>query len=697
MAMFARRTAQPGHRTLARRFVSTHHWISEPRRVVGSPDDSDRPSTSGPVTHFKLAQIVEKAVDSQNPPYVSWVGCLFSQLLAVDRSAFVCNLLDELRMSRNSVSSEPTGSSWLPVLLILFVGSGFSALVYEIVWFQLLQLAIGSSAVSLGVLLSTFMGGMCLGSLLYSRVVPRRIHPLLAYAALELAIGALAVVLLFLLPQIGNLYTAIAGRGAGSVVIRAVLCALALLPPTVLMGATLPAIARWMETSPVGVSRLGFFYGANIAGAVAGCLLAGFYLLRIHDVSYATFVAATVNLIVALIGAGLSRLADYRPSYPEQASRQPFCAYRLLVYVVIGFSGMTALAAEVIWARILSLMLGATVYTFSIILAVFLVGLGIGSSLGSLTARGGFRPRIALGLCQLGLCAAIAWAAYCLTQSLPYWPIDVSLSSNPWVTFQMDLMRCVWSILPAAVLWGASFPLALAAAARPEQDPGSLVGRVYAANTVGAIAGSLLASLMLISWLGTRESQQGLIAIAAICGVLMLAPALWESARTRPVAAGSGLVLLLLAVVGSWQLLQSVKPVPAGLIGYGRYLPTYYELPEFLFSGEGMNASVAVSQMEDDSRNFHVSGKVVASSEAQDMRLQRMLGHLPALIHEEPRRALIVGCGAGVTSGSFVVHPHMERIVICEIEPLIPPYSRRVLCGRKLWRDAGRAAGNRAG
>jgi hypothetical protein len=130
------------------------------------------------------------------------------------------------------------------------------------------------------------------------------------------------------------------------------------------------------------------------------------------------------------------------------------------VYVVIGLSGLTALGAEVVWTRNLSLLLGGTVYTFSIILAVFLVGLGIGSGIGSVISRHSLRPRLALGVCQLLLMGAIAWAAYALADSLPYWPVNPSLSRNPWINFQLDLMRCVWAVLPGAILWGASFPLA---------------------------------------------------------------------------------------------------------------------------------------------------------------------------------------------------------------------------------------------
>ena len=179
----------------------------------------------------------------------------------------------------------------MPLLLVLFVGSGCAALIYEIVWFQLLELVIGSSAVSLAVLLGTFMGGMCLGSLAFARVVPASLHPLRVYAAMEFGIGLIAILVLYFLPSAGDLYSSIGGHGFTGIFFRALLCVAFLLPPTVLMGATLPCAARWIERTPYGVSWLGILYTGNLAGAVFGCLLAGFYLLRLYDMATATFVA----------------------------------------------------------------------------------------------------------------------------------------------------------------------------------------------------------------------------------------------------------------------------------------------------------------------------------------------------------------------------------------------------------------------
>jgi spermidine synthase len=586
-----------------------------------------------------------------------------------------------------------------PLLLLLFAGSGCAALIYEIVWFQLLQLVIGSSAVSLAVLLGTYMGGLCLGSIALPRIISPRRNPVCVYALLEAAIGLMGLIVPVVLPWVARFYVLNAGHGLAAILTRGVVSAICLLAPTVLMGATLPAISRWIKVTPQGVSHLGFLYGSNIAGAMLGCLFAGFYLLRVHDMMTATYVAAAINGIVALAGFGLATETDSPPQAQDSkpAITAPGSA---VVYAAIALSGFCALGAEVVWTRLLALLLGPTVYAFSVILAVFLAGLAIGSSLGSVVARRIHRPGLALGGCQLLLMPAIAWTAFMLARSLPYWPVNPSLSRSPWFNFQLDLVRCFWAILPATVLWGASFPLALAASAAPGQDPGKMTARIYAANTIGAIFGALGTGLLLIAWLGTQHAQQVLIGCSAAAAALMFVAVPWAaagrrnpepSAQTRlPALSPQGrergkflerrpvIVALLLGIAGMGIVFAGQVPrIPWQLIAHGRYLPTYTDDRRILYVGEGMNASVAVTEMYDGIRNFHVSGKVEASTDPRDMRMERMLGHLPALVHPRPRSVLVVGCGAGVTAGSFVNYPEVERIVICEIEPLIP----RVVAG----------------
>ena len=552
---------------------------------------------------------------------------------------------------------------YVPLLPILFLGSGCAALIYEIVWFQLLQLAIGSSAVSLGVLLGTYMGGMCLGSLALGKLISARLHPLRVYAALEAGIGVLAVLVLFVVPYLDKVYAAIASHGLQGITLRAILAAICLLPPTLLMGASLPAISRWVESSPRGVAWMGIFYASNIAGAVFGCLLAGFYLLRVYDMAVATYAGAAINFAVAAVGYWLAKRTEFeataeaQPAYGEN--------HWTPVLLVIALSGMTALGAEVVWTRLLSLMIGATVYTFSIILAVFLTGLGLGSAAGS--ALGRKHPRIGLGACQLLLAGAIFWSAYAISSSLPYWPVNPFLTTSPWFNFQIDMVRCLWAVLPAAILWGASFPLALATAASPGQDPGRLVGKIYAANTIGAIAGSIGFSIWFIPWIGSRDSERLLIGISVGAALLLLAPAVKLN----------GMIALTAAVAVGILMITQVGEVPWLAVAYGRRMLTSMGTGDLLYRGEGRNASIVVSRVEGGRIYFHVSGKVEASTEPFDMRLQRMLGHLPALIHPNPRSALIVGFGAGVTAGTFVVHPEIGKITICEIEKLIPPTTSR--------------------
>jgi spermidine synthase len=564
---------------------------------------------------------------------------------------------------------------YLPVLLLLFVGSGCAALIYEVVWFQLLQLVIGSSAVSLAVLLGTYMGGMCLGSLLLPRWISRDHHPVRVYSWIELAIGVLSLVVLFLVPRLDSIYAALAIQGAAGVVLRAVVAAICLLPPTLLMGASLPAMARYVEETPEGISWLGFFYGGNIAGAVLGAVVAGFYLLRIYDMAVATYAAVAINFGVGLLGLAVARVAEFRPGAvgvvgdvagdPVNGESHDLSA----IYLTTALSGLSALGAEVVWTRLLSLMLGATVYTFSIILAVFLTGLGIGSSLGAGISKRLKNPQVALGICQFLLAGTAAWAAYAIAVLIPSPDFDPTIPLNPLDVFKMDLWRTVWAVLPSAIFWGASFPLALAALAAKsqaaERDAGSLVGKAYAANTIGGILGALIFSMILIPQLGTQQSQRALIVISAVAAIV----ALWRFSKLIPVVAG---------VVLAGLLVWTVKPVPWLAMGYGRRMNQYVQVAgKPLFIGEGMNSSIVVSELANNVRYFHVSGKVEATTEPFDMRLQRMLGHISALLARKTESVLVVGFGAGVTAGTFVLHPDVKRIVIDELEPLVPPTSTK--------------------
>jgi spermidine synthase len=565
-----------------------------------------------------------------------------------------------------------------PVLAVLSAASGGAALIYEIIWFQLIELIIGSSAISLGVLLATFMGGMCIGSLMLPHVVATRRHPLWVYALIELGIGLFGILILLIVPAVSGLYAANALQGIPGVLLRAAISAVLLLPPTILMGATLPAIARWMDSTSSGVSLVGALYAANIGGAMLGCILAGFYLLRVYDTATATYVAAAINATVALAAALLAAVTTHDAPFGQlrDVSSANVLGARS-IYVAIALSGLTALGAEVTWTRVMALLFGASVYTFSLILAVFLLGLGIGSSAGSYLVRHVRDARTALGNCQVLLVISIAWSAYMIGSALPYWPIYPPLAPSPWFNFQIDLVSCAVAVLPAALCWGASFPFALAAVARGT-DAGPATAAIYAANTIGAIIGALGFSMIVIPWLGAQRAQKLLIGLSAAAGLLMLAPSLRSarnpsperSTKLSPPAAHtiSVVAIPILAAL----LIASVPDVPDKLIAYGRRM-LLSEGAKVLYRGDGRVSSVAVTELG-EVRSFHVSGKSEASTALADMRLERMLGHLSALLHPKPRSVLVVGFGAGITAGTFVLYPEIERIVICEIEPIIPPH-----------------------
>ena len=550
-----------------------------------------------------------------------------------------------------------------PALVLLVAGSGGAALVYEVVWFQQLQLVIGASAFSVGVLLAAFMGGMCAGSLWIPRVLDRRTaHPLRVYAVLEIGIAAYAVLLLHALPLLDDLYGAI----GGGLLVRAIVASIALLPPTVLMGATLPALARYVRTTPSGAARMGFLYGSNIVGATCGTIAAGFYLLPEYDTAVATYAAALLNLIVA-IGAwqigGIAPVADEAPTADESggAVRVP-----VAIYAVVALSGATSLAAQVIWTRQLALLFGGTAYVFSMILAVFLVGLGIGSAAGAAIARH-VDARSALGWCQLSIAVAVAWAAFLLNDAFPVWPIDPDINPDRGITLQLDLFRAIWVVLPGAWLWGASFPLALMAASSTIESS-RLVGRLTAASTLGAMTGALAAG-PIVAAVGSQRLQQTMIAVSAIAAVIAILPVL-RAPRRRMYVAGA----VVLALVGVVWLVRTVSPVSDLLVAYGRHAATWAGVTRSLYVGEGLHASIAVTRATDGVLTYHSAGKVQASTLPEDMRLQRLLGHFSHLIPAAPRRVLVIGFGAGVTAGAVAAAPGVDRVTIAEIEPLVATY-----------------------
>ena len=566
-------------------------------------------------------------------------------------------------------------------LPFLFFLSGCAALIYETVWFHHVQLVVGASSISVAVLLCSFMGGMALGSAWLPRRLSATVHPLRIVALLELGIAAFGLLIPVTLPVVHQAYVAVVGYGYGGILLRAFVCALILTPPTMLMGATLPVIARWLAGRREGASETGLLYTANLAGGAVGTVLAGFYLLRVYDTITAGAVAVGINAVIAIAALAMAARSDVRLK-PDATSHEDTtdhvhastAASLAPIYAVAALSGFTALGAEVVWTRQLSLLFGASVYTFSLILAVFLAGLGAGSLAGASLARRATAPTVMLGRIQVLLAVAIGAGGWMIVNALPLWqPTHDFLPwvrSTPSYAFTFDALRCAAALLPATFLWGASFPLMLAApglrSAQAADGLGQHVARINAINTTGALAGVLTFTLYGIPSLGSHGAQQLLVVLAALAGVLLL----WSVPGQRRI------VPIGMAVVAAALAVAIVPAVPGRLIAYGRSVNSWDSIKSFLYLAEGATSSVAVTEHVGGTRQFHIAGKVEASDLDVDMRLERMLGHIPALVHPNPRSILIVGVGAGVTAGALSIHPEVERIVVCEIEPMVPASAR---------------------
>jgi len=547
----------------------------------------------------------------------------------------------------------------------LVAASGCAALIYEIVWFHLLQIVIGSSAWSLGILLGTFMGGLCLGSALVPRLVGR--SPLRLYAVLELAIAAAGVLILNAMPLVDAFYE----KAGGSLSLRVTIASVSLLPATIAMGATLPIVVGTLRVLHSGFRSAGILYGANLVGAVAGDLVAGFYLLRIHDVSVATYAAAGINVATALAAWRLARLETRHASSSDSTVAPGANPVGSLIYVVAGLSGLTALSAEILWTRWLTLTFGATVYAFSIVLAAFLLGLGVGSfAAEAMFGRRAGEPRVFLGWCQLLSCLAITASSLLLSHGAAFWPAQESASG--WErTFALHFLAALVIVLPPTLLWGASMPLAIESMSRQMRAPARIVGALFAANTLGAIVGAIGTTFLLGASVGTQHALQilvGLSAVSALVAFLSSAPDNNGLRTSQWVAAA--------AIVASCVLVMPV--IPSELIAYGRRAAEWMEMAkvadtgEILYAAEGVNDFVAVSRGAGGELEYHASGKVQASTLPEDMRLQLLLAHLSHLVPPRPANVLVIGCGAGITAGALSLAPRVERLTIAEIEPLAP-------------------------
>jgi spermidine synthase len=537
----------------------------------------------------------------------------------------------------------------------VFFLSGAAGLLYEICWIRQASLAFGSTIHALSTVLAVFFLGLAAGSALFGGLSTRLRHPLRVYAGLEMGLAVLALLSGpgFALTEhvYGQAYRLAGGAGVGLLAARAALVALVVFPPTLLMGGTLPLFTRLFVRSRAAVAMpVGVLYATNTLGAAAGCAAAGWLLLPGVGVRATVALGAAFNLICAAVAWRLPlEPASAEPDtarVPAPGARTaaragvpaPEPSAAAVVSVLVFLAGLAALGNEVVWTRFLALVIRNTVLTYTVMLTTVLIGIVLGSLA---AARLGDRLRArarAFGALQVASGLAVLAA--------------LTLPPAAWQALRGGLVVYGLLLLPAAVLGGATFPLAIRMVVTDHVLAGLGVGRMTAINTVGGVTGSVLAGFVLLPAAGLQGAALTLAgaSVAAGCAAWLLldraAPRAWRA-------------LAVVAALAAWWMVPRATGVrlPDDYLAAGRALVAVRE---------GSQSNLAVIQADGVKRL-----EIDRLWQGQDIRTQQLVaGHLPMLLHPGPKRVLVVGIGAGQVPAAMT-HYDLERMDCVDIEPAV--------------------------
>jgi spermidine synthase len=579
----------------------------------------------------------------------------------------------------------------------LFLLSGGTALVYQVTWVRNLSLIFGASHQATSIVLASFMAGLALGGALAGRRAGSVARPLRAYGILEVGIALFALALPTLLEGVDAAYVG-AARSAGEVTPAVVLMRIALsftvlALPTLLMGATLPLLIQFsvQRRAELG-SQLAWLYGVNTLGAAAGAIAAGFLLIPSLGVWHTQLVAVAVNLAIGAVAVAVdARLRatphEATPASPSRSSAAvvvPADPLALrMAFLGTAVAGACALALEVLWTRGIAIAVGGTVYSFTVMLAAFLIGIWLGSWLHATLPlrRVGEATQMGVVLIAIGV---TSWLASMLIPHLPQLMVELNFKvygdlqrvrpgTVLLVAFSVMLLPCIFM--------GIAFPLAGRVRARLRSGTGEPVGDTLGLNTLGSIGGSLLAGFVLIPRLGLQDGMLLAGSLDVAWGILVLGVVLaGRAARMRPLAlaaaggaaAGALCIPLLVPpwsfdVLGAFASSQIRRYVQAGgKVDVAAALRDY----RVLYFAEGSTSTISVAEWRGH-RTILVNGRTEASDYLPDLQVEYLLGHVPMLLHRDPRRALVIGLGAGVTLGAVTAHEEAESITLVEIEPVV--------------------------
>jgi spermidine synthase len=586
----------------------------------------------------------------------------------------------------------------LPFLATLLALSGACALVYQMAWLREFRLVFGGATPAAAAVLAIFMGAMGTGSALFGRKAEVSANPLRLYAFLELGVGITALLTPLLLWVVRSLYLSTGGIAAlGQVpatLLQLLLATVVLAPPCLLMGGSLPAAFKWVETDrDPQRGSLGVLYGINTLGALAGVLLSTFWLLELWGIRTTVMAAAGVNLLIggmAWYGAREVNRTD-RTGRAGRADRTNAEAAGVgtmttrFLYLAAGITGFTFFLSELVWFRILAPLLGSSVYGFGLILALALAGIGLGGLLYRMlwAARAGAVTLAALARIAAwqALFLALPWA---LGDRIAVFAIDVNQLRALGLFGQTSGWALIAGllVLGPSILAGVQFPLLVGLLGSGSRDAGQHVGYAYAANTLGAIAGSLAGGFVLLPWLTALGAWRAVFLLtlllslgAAVLGARSTSRWAWPVMAVLWVSAGA-LMFIPTGPTAAWRH----KP-----IGYGRVeaLPKSINgLRGWLHASrwkiahefEGREASVA-AVCSDDGYCLYVNGKSDGSAFG-DADTQVMQGLVPALLHPAPHHAFIVGLGTGTTAGWVADVPGMQQVDVVELEPAMATLAR---------------------
>lgn len=587
--------------------------------------------------------------------------------------------------------------------LVLFAVSGAAALIYEVVWTRLLTLHMGHGLAAASTVLAAFMGGLAAGAGAAGRVAGRMppARALRLYAALEIAIAVLALVMPWALAAVRPMLAATYADGNGGTVfalLRLTSAVLLLCIPAACMGATFPVASRWMVRSAgTAAQDAGALYAVNTLGAASGAILAGFMLVPAIGLRGSTFVGVVLNLIAGggawliasrAIGGSTAPLVNppeaghhkeegegqHKGKRKKRHGPEIVLSRPWLAAAALGVSGFASLTLQVVWTRLLVQILGPTTYAFSTVVSIFIVGIAGGATFGSWAV-----PRLkwaGTGLASALLVSAALGLAAASAVDMALLRIG-EIVARPDIQFadvlRQEVALVAMLLLPMTLAFGAAFPFAVALATGRDDRVTEQIGLVYAANTVGAILGSLLSGFLLVPTFGLHGTIRAVAALGATTALVVLV----TSARGLGRVVGLGLAV---AVAGGIALVPRWNPalLSSGAYKYapalrGLDMPTALTAGELLSYREGAISTVAVRKLA-GTVSLAIDGKVDASN-AGDMLTQRLLAHVPLLLHPNPRRAAILGLGSGVTLGSALTHP-LQEVAVLEISPDVVDASR---------------------